>query len=484
MSGAARSEPVPTPAAPDAAKSGRRRVVGPASQRLGASAAAPLARRLAWVTGLRLVFLVLLLGLLGLLHFTAKLRTTFTSQTAFATLAIGFALTAVYGVLLRRGRSLQRLAVLQLCIDPLLWTVIVYLSGGAASSGATSLYGLSCVTGAMLIGFRGAALAMVVGASCFGALLAGMSLGWIAPPPDQPLAVYQATSRELAFSAVVNTLGVGIVALLAGSLAERLRMAGGELIRAEERAKQAESMAALGRLAAGLAHEIRNPLGSISGSIQLLKTNRALTEEDQRLCTIIVREASRLNDLVSDMMDLARPRKPHFSSVDAAATAREVVALAAQSGRAVSDVRIVYEGLESAMVAADPAQLRQLIWNLVRNAVQASHAGDEVEVRVTTAKARGRRGEHVELWVVDHGVGLAPDAKERIFDAFFTTRAQGTGVGLAVVKRIADDHGFSIELQSEAGHGATFVIDLGARLDRPLNAAARREASWTLFPRH
>jgi signal transduction histidine kinase len=321
---------------------------------------------------------------------------------------------------------------------------------------------------------------MVLGASCFGALLAGLGSGWIPAPPDQAVDVYHLTTQELSFSALVNTLGMGVVALLAGSLAERLRMAGGELVIAEERAKQAESMAALGRLAAGLAHEIRNPLGSISGSIQLLKTNRALSAEDQRLCTIIVREASRLNDLVTDMMDLARPRKPRLVCVDAAATAREVVALAAQSGRAVSDVGIVYEGLEAAPIAADPAHLRQLIWNLVRNAVQASHAGEQVQVRVQPARSNRRR--RVELSVSDRGVGLDAEARDRIFDAFFTTRAQGTGVGLAVVKRIADDHGFSIEVESEAGHGAIFRIDLGSLLEVPVGTPPRREETWTLFP--
>jgi signal transduction histidine kinase len=143
----------------------------------------------------------------------------------------------------------------------------------------------------------------------------------------------------------------------------------------------------------------------------------------------------------------------------------------------VSDVRIVYEGLDTAPIAADPAQLRQLIWNLVRNAVQASHAGEQVDVRVQSGRRR-----RVELSVSDRGVGLDEDARDRIFDAFFTTRAQGTGVGLAVVKRIADDHGFSIEVQSEAGHGAIFRIDLGNVLEVPIGAPPRREETWTLFP--
>jgi two-component system sensor histidine kinase HydH len=444
------------------------------------TAAAPLARRLAWATALRLVLLSLLLGLLGLLNFKSQLEwATFTVQTALGTLAVAFAVTAFYAFLLSRGRHMQRLVALQLVVDPVLWTVIVYLSGGP-SSGATSLYGLSCLTGAMLTGFRGAALAFGVGVACFASLLTGLRSGWIPPPPDQPLGVYRASSEEWVYAGIVNVLAMFVVTVLSGSLAERLRMTGGQLALAEERADNAERLAALGRVATALAHEIRNPLGSISGSIQLLRTNRALSREDQRLCAIIVREASRLNDLVSDMMNLARPQRPELFSVDAAATAREVVDLAAQSGRAVSDVAVIYSGIDRALITADGSQLRQLIWNLVRNAVQASNAGTQVTVEVTLDPDDPR---HVQLCVRDHGVGLSEEAKDRIFDAFFTTRAQGTGVGLAVVKRIADDHGFGITVDSESGRGATFTVRLGPLIGLPAGTRVPREEHQTLFPR-
>ena len=291
---------------------------------------------------------------------------------------------------------------------------------------------------------------------------------------------YQGDMWHLLYAGVVNLLAMFVVTVLAGSLAERLRVAGGRLVAAEERADHAERLAALGRVATALAHEIRNPLGSISGCIQLLRVNRALSDEDQRLCAIIVSEASRLNDLVSDMMNLARPQRPQLSCVDAVATAREVVQLAAQSGRAVSDVRVSCSGAEQALICADSAQLRQLIWNLVRNAVQASRAGSEVRVSVNT---RGGADQALaELLVQDDGVGLSDQARERIFDAFFTTRAQGTGVGLAVVKRIADDHRFTIDVESQSGHGATFRVQLGPLIGLPVGTPIVREERRTLFP--
>jgi signal transduction histidine kinase len=418
-------------------------------------AGAPLPRRLAWLTAARLLFLLAPLALIAAFYVRGSFEIeSFTVQRALATLGVAFALAGLYAAVLRTGRRLELLAHAQLVFDQLTWSVVVYLSGGA-SSGATSFYGLTCLVGAILTGLRGAAIAAVAGAACYGLLVAALQKGWLPVPPDQPARLYQLTPEELSYYVIVNLLALVVVTLLGGYLAERLRITGGQLEEAQERALQAERMAALGRLAAGLAHEIRNPLGSIAGSIQLLQSGATMSGDDRQLCEIIAREAARLNDLVTDMMDLARPRKPTIGVVDAATIACEVVALAGTSGRAVSDVSVGYTGAEHALVCADGAQLRQLIWNLVRNAVQASSAGDHVRVNVEVDAGR------VRLMVEDHGVGIDEQAKARLFDAFFTTRSQGTGVGLAVVKRIADEHGFAIDVRSSEGQGATFRVALG-----------------------
>lgn len=424
--------------------------------------AGPLPRRLAWLTGARLFFLGVALTLVGLFYLRDPGDTeSFTLRLTLGTVAISFALAAAYAVLLRAGRGLERMADAQLVLDQATWTVVAYLTGGA-TSGATSFYGLSCLVGASLTGMRGAALAAVSGGLFYGMLASALYNGWLGHPADQPASLYALSLSELRFYLLVNLLVLVVVALLAGTLAERLRWTGGELVLATERADRAESMAALGRLAAGLAHEIRNPLGSIAGSIQLVRTAKGLSEEDRRLCDIIQSEASRLNDLVTDMIDLSKPRKPMLANVNAAGIAREVVALASKSGRAVSDVELRYGGLESAWVRADGAQLRQLVWNLVRNAVQASSAGETVTVGVSL----GPEGD-VLLNVQDRGPGIDETAMKRLFDAFFTTRSQGTGVGLAVVKRIADEHGFSIWVESSEGRGAVFHVNLGKRVSPP-----------------
>lgn len=422
-----------------------------------ALADAPLPRRLAWITLARLLVLVVALALLGLFYLRGEFRIeSFSVQVALATLGVSFALAGLYAGLLRSGRHLEGMVSAQLVLDPIIWTVLVYLTGGA-SSGATSFYGLSCLMGAVLRGLPGATLAAAAGAFGYVALVGSLHFGLLAAPPDQPAALYRLSTDELSYYGLLNLMMLVVVTLLAGYLAERLRFTGGQLVQAEQRAESAERLAALGRLAAGLAHEIRNPLGSIAGSIELLRANPALGEDDRKLFEIMQREASRLNDLVSDMMDLSRPRPPAFAEVDAALLAREVVELARGSGRGVDDVSVRFTGAEQAWVRADSDQLRQLVWNLVRNGVQASSPGATVEVGVDLDD-RGR----VNLSVADEGEGIDEEAKERLFDAFFTTRSKGTGVGLAVVKRIADDHGFSIQVDSARGRGAVFRVDLGA----------------------
>jgi two-component system, NtrC family, sensor histidine kinase HydH len=152
-----------------------------------------------------------------------------------------------------------------------------------------------------------------------------------------------------------------------------------------------------------------------------------------------------LNDLVGDMLLLARPRLPQKEVVDAAQLGRDVVVLAGQSGRG-EDVIVRYEGVESLLVSADESQLRQVLWNLVRNAVQTSSAGDEVCVRIEKLPNGA-----ASIAVSDKGPGIPPEARDKIFDAFYTTRSHGTGVGLAVVKRIIDAHGWTIEVTGSEG---------------------------------
>lgn len=418
----------------------------------GGHEATVLGKRLATTTLLRLVFLSALLGILGQWHLRQVQWRAFSVQVALVALALGFALAGVYAVVLRSGRYYQHLAYIQIIFDQATWTVLAYLSGGA-TSGATSLYGLTVLTGAVLGGLGLAATAAAVGFLFYAALCVLMVTDVLGVPPDQLDVPYATTLEAIVGPAALNLLVLLVVTLLTGYLAERLRLTGGKLEEATERALRAERLAYLGKIAAGLAHEIRNPLGSISASIELLRDAPGLTDDDRHLCSIIHGESARLNDLVSDMLNLAKPRQPEITTVDLVATSREITTLAQRSGRGSKDVDVVLDSpVDPVLIEADAAQLRQLIWNLVRNAVQSTNPNTDVTIRIQPQRGK------TQLEIIDHGQGIGEEARDHLFEAFFSTRARGSGIGLAVVKRIADDHGWPLEVESEEGAGTVFRV--------------------------
>jgi len=410
---------------------------------------AQFARRLLRLTALRLVVLTGFFAFVSFVYLRSS-RSGISSTIAFSTLAGSYAVSGLVFASLRGQRLLRPIAALQLVVDQLSWTMLVYVTGGVTSAGV-SLYGFTCFSGAIILGVRGGLIALGVALGAYGALAAGMVNGFLRPPGDQAPHLFVTSWTAASYPVLANVVGLTTVTGFALYLADRLRTAGGALERERARAESAEHLAALGRLSAGLAHEIRNPLGSIAGSVELLRSSPGLSEEDRHLCDIVQREAARLNELVGDMLDLARPRSLQLDSVDVVRLAREVLLLAGRSGRG-EDVRVRYEGELRLLVRGDEAQLRQMLWNLVRNAMQASSGGDEVVVRVT------RRREGAELAVRDQGAGIAPEARIHLFDAFFTTRSHGTGVGLAVVKQVVEAHGFHIRVGDAGGVGAEFVV--------------------------
>jgi signal transduction histidine kinase len=418
-----------------------------------------LRRRITLMTGARLVFLTVVLVTLAFFLFKGELqRYPNTMRIVFGTLASGYVAACVYAVLLRRMRSLGAIVYGQIVVDQLTWTLVVWITGGPTSFG-TSFYSLTCLVAAILLGWRGSAVSAGLGLALYWSLCGGLISGWLAPPSDQPLVHLDLAAADLTYAVLANTFGIAAVAALGGYLAERLRITGSALEEARQRALLAERQAVLGRIAAGLAHEIRNPLGSIRGAIEMLHESPDLADEEKRLCVIVEREALRLNELVGDMIDLAKPRPPRAEAVDVARLARDIVELATRS-EASSEVHVVYSGPDHPVRArCDGAQMRQVLWNLLRNALQASPPGATVAIAVSEYESR------IELAVKDEGPGVSADDVTKMFDAFFTTRSQGLGVGLAVVKRIIDDHapmGCELTIENRPTRGTQFVVSLNA----------------------
>ena len=225
--------------------------------------------------------------------------------------------------------------------------------------------------------------------------------------------------------------------------------------------KRAERLAAIGRLAAGIAHEIRNPLASVSGSLELLQTAAEASPEDRRLLEIAMREVERLNGLVTNLLGYARPRDPQPLRFDLGELVQEVIA-ACQRDPVFAEVRFETElGEQGWTVHADPDQLRQVLWNLLRNGAEAMPSGGRL--RVGLSEAGPQPGSGTRLSVADTGQGMDPDTQEQIFEPFYSTKDKGTGLGLATVYRIILDHGGQIEADSVPGEGTTITVWLPER---------------------
>lgn len=235
-------------------------------------------------------------------------------------------------------------------------------------------------------------------------------------------------------------------------------------------AQRQERMAVLGRLSAGLAHEIRNPLSSISGSVQLVRSSPGLETEDQRLLDIVLTEVARLDELVSTMLQVGKPRPPQYSVFDLRTLVREVVEVA--HGGAALHARVTLRAelpKDDVPTYADAGQIKQVIWNLVKNALQASPPGAVVCVSV------GEEGPRtVWLAVRDEGDGLSTGQQARVYEMFHSERTHGAGIGLALVRQIVDAHQGEVRIDSAPGRGATFSVRLPRNLSqsqRPLAAA-------------
>ncbi len=227
--------------------------------------------------------------------------------------------------------------------------------------------------------------------------------------------------------------------------------------------RRSERFAAIGKMAAGIAHEIRNPLASMSGSIQMLGETADLDPIGQRLMGIVLRETDRLNALITDFLQFARPNPPQLEEIDLAALLDELVQVFGylhhpgddEPDTPVPDVRL--EAPASLTCVADPRQLKQVFWNLLNNATQAMPEGGAV--RMTAA----RTADGVSVSVSDSGIGMPAEALDRIFDPFYSTKEHGTGLGLAQVLRIVEEHGGRIDVSSRPGEGSRFVVHLPIR---------------------
>ena len=217
---------------------------------------------------------------------------------------------------------------------------------------------------------------------------------------------------------------------------------------------RAEHLATMGELAAGLAHEIRNPLAGIAGVIEIIGRDLSRESPARSVLKDVRSEVLHINKIVSELLEIARPKTPEFRISDLNATAEHAVLFARDqaSARGVS-VELVKDPNEQ-LLEHDAGQIHQVLLNLLLNGVQACDRGGKVSLEV------GHTDGAVKLTVVDTGKGIPPDALPNIFRPFFTTKGNGTGLGLSLAKRMVENHGGRLEVDSWIGKGSRFTVTL------------------------
>ncbi len=234
--------------------------------------------------------------------------------------------------------------------------------------------------------------------------------------------------------------------------------------RLEEIAFQNEKLVAIGKLAAGIAHEIRNPLASISGSIQMIQNEFPKDDDSRKLTEIILRETDRLNNLIVDFLSYAKPKNPHPETVDPRGILGDIVGLIS-TDTAFDHVAITVDiDDEPPLLYGDASQLRQMLWNILKNAVESASntPAGKVSVHVFASGETMNGREDVVIEIVDNGPGLSKKVAERMFDPFYTTKDGGTGLGMSIAHQIIQAHAGALHVDSVAGKDTTFRISLPA----------------------
>ncbi len=235
-----------------------------------------------------------------------------------------------------------------------------------------------------------------------------------------------------------------------------------DLRQMEQAVARAERLAGIGRLAANIAHEIRNPLASISGSVEVLRRLPGADPETSNLVDIAVREVDRVNALITSLLEYARPRSEERQQLDLGELVADIAKIFEQERR-TKNVELQVHGQSGVLVEAASGQIHQVLWNLLRNAVEAMPEGGTIHL---AAALKPSDPPEAILMVRDTGIGIAQADLDHIFEPFFSRKPNGTGLGLATTARIVEDHKGSIEVKSQLGRGTTFTVRLPA-LDTP-----------------
>ncbi|WP_152971907.1 two-component system sensor histidine kinase NtrB [Desulfatitalea tepidiphila] len=411
--------------------------------------------KLRWLMLARVLFTALLLG--ATIIFQSRLGSTTNPLVGliYVLIAAIFVLSLIYAALFPKITRHELFAFIQIAIDSFIVSLIVLITGGFFSL-FTFLYLVVIIYASMILYLRGGLLIAIFSSIQYAALVIAQFTE-VAPclaavadgSPGRLDGLY------VTYKILITTAAGFAVAVLSGMLTEQNRKTQKELTTMEAHLKRVEKMAYMGEMAAGLAHEIKNPLASLVGSIQILKEDLRYNPDHERLMDIVLRETDRLGTLVNDFLFFARPPAGKPEILDLEEAICDIVQLFEKDTHHARHVEIKQTLSPGIRVLMDSAHLRQIIWNLLLNAAEAVSEDGRIEIHAVAIK-----NNEVSVHVIDNGCGIADNVIQTIFDPFFTTKSEGTGLGLSIVHRILEAYDSRLQVQSELGKGTTFSFTL------------------------
>jgi two-component system sensor histidine kinase PilS (NtrC family) len=418
------------------------------------SAADGMPAKLRWLIFFRLLFTLLLLGSTVILHIRDGLSYKDPSLIVlYSLISFLFVASLAYGFLLKRVSRTFLLTYFQIAVDTIAVTFIIFLTGGFSSL-FFFLY-LVVIMYASILLFRKGGLIMAALCSIQYGALVDLEFYGILKPMGMLLSM---TAASYAWSFVLYKVMIIMVAcfavaFLSGIIAEQERDSRRELAAMESYTRRVEKMAAVGEMAAGLAHEIGNPLASLIGSVQLLKDDHGGGPGQRRLLPIVLREAERLSVLVNNFLMFAKPPAGQPERIDLSGVLGETVGIFEKNSTYTQRIDISKRIQSGLWIEMDPSQLRQVFWNILLNAVESIESDGAIVIEARQARSRS-----AVVTIQDSGCGIPEEEIESIFDPFVTSKPKGTGLGLSIVQRIMASHECRLDVESRPDDGTTFTL--------------------------
>jgi len=403
----------------------------------------------------RILFSALLLGATIILQLSDSATPMERSLVVLYGLIVAiFLISLIYSLFLKRVKKEITFAFIQTGVDTFFVTLIIFVTGGFLSV-FSFLYLVVIIYSSMLLPMRGT---MVIAALCslqFGGLVELEYFGILDPFGTNGNTLASAYDwYQIFFKLMVTVLACFAVAFLSSLLSEQTRRSKEELHAMEGHVRRVEKMASIGEMAAGLAHEIKNPLASLTGSIQLLQEDMRYDPDHARLMQIILREADRLSSLASNFLFYARPPAGKVEPIELDRALLETAELFEKDGSNNGRISTIKNVSSDVWISMDPGHLHQILWNLLLNAAEAIEGEGQIGIEMFPLKNR-----HACVKITDNGCGISPEALKSIFDPFVTTKPNGTGLGLSIVHRILEAYEAWLNVESELNKGTTVTLD-------------------------